>query len=347
MVTTNEIQRVHGLLRHGAIASFAALMLGLVASRPAQSTPAYSVNAYVSSYAAGNPNSTPTPYEPVGATEYFDGEGILQQAFSVGGPPENDDLGCCSTFNHPVPTVPSVTSVTLGTSSVNSPDGVSANASAYANLATGSLGVSGNSNEVGYAGGNSNEAAALADTLTFSITGATSSTVTTIGVQWSVSGGVTSSSADSGGDAEMEGNLQFGNAGMTTEWDSDDGGAPTDYLGTGADGDWLSSTIVSQTANSTIIDAEYQLVGSDPTIPVGLFLECGSSNDASCDYYDTASISLTLPAGVSFTSASGVFLTQAPVTAVPEPGSFLLFGTALLAIGSLRRCKSLPFIGRE
>ncbi len=131
------------------VATGAALTLGLMAPRQAlaQSTPAYSVNAYVSTDAAGNPNSTPTPFEPVGATEYFDGEGILQMAFEVGGPPENDDLGCCSTFNHAVPTVPSVTSVTLGISSLNSFDSVSANASAYANLATGTLGVSGNSQD--------------------------------------------------------------------------------------------------------------------------------------------------------------------------------------------------------
>ncbi|MGB6451522.1 MAG: PEP-CTERM sorting domain-containing protein [Steroidobacteraceae bacterium] len=139
----------------------------------------------------------------------------------------------------------------------------------------------------------------------------------------------------------MEGNLHFGNAGMSTEWNSDNGGAPTDNLGTSADGDWLSSNIVSQTANSTIIDAEYQLVGQDPTIPVSLFLECSSGNDASCDYYDTAAIGLTLPDGVTFTSASGVFLSPS-VVSTPEPGSFLLFGTALLGLGwSVRRSRSL------
>jgi len=55
------------------------------------------------------------------------------------------------------------------------------------------------------------------------------------------------------------------------------------------------------------------------------------------DFSDTATFSFdTLPAGVSFTSASGDFLTGSP-TAVPEPSTLALLGAAFFGLGFLRR----------
>jgi hypothetical protein len=58
----------------------------------------------------------------------------------------------------------------------------------------------------------------------------------------------------------------------------------------------------------------------------------GGIGGSSCDYTHTGSLSFGLPTGVSFSSASGVLLTQTAAT-VPEPASVVLLGLSLCAIG--------------
>jgi PEP-CTERM motif len=57
---------------------------------------------------------------------------------------------------------------------------------------------------------------------------------------------------------------------------------------------------------------------------------------SSADFGDTAAITFELPAGVTFTSASGEFLSQ-PLGATPEPGSLFLLGTGLASMAGLIR----------
>ena len=57
------------------------------------------------------------------------------------------------------------------------------------------------------------------------------------------------------------------------------------------------------------------------------------------DFRNTANLSISLPDGLSFTSASGVFLTQAqtePPTSVPEPNSIALLAACLVLFGVFR-----------
>jgi len=56
---------------------------------------------------------------------------------------------------------------------------------------------------------------------------------------------------------------------------------------------------------------------------------------ATVDFGHTGQMSLALPEGYSFTSASGVFLSEAP--AVPLPAAAWLFASGILALGQLGR----------
>ena len=67
----------------------------------------------------------------------------------------------------------------------------------------------------------------------------------------------------------------------------------------------------------------------------GLYLDCSYS---SCGFGNTARVGLDLPDGVSFTSDSGVFLTDAVATApVPEPETWALMMAGFASIVSVAR----------
>jgi hypothetical protein len=57
---------------------------------------------------------------------------------------------------------------------------------------------------------------------------------------------------------------------------------------------------------------------------------------ASCDGSHTASLALSLPPGVTFTSESGIYLTQQSSSNAPEPGSWAMLGTGALLFGISR-----------
>ena len=93
-------------------------------------------------------------------------------------------------------------------------------------------------------------------------------------------------------------------------------------------------------SRGTVVSQDYtgsfQFVGPLAIIPVSMMLSVGDQYGYT-DFSNTAAFSFdTLPAGVSYTTASGDFFAS-EAAAVPEPTSLLLLGTGLLALVVIRR----------
>ncbi len=97
-------------------------------------------------------------------------------------------------------------------------------------------------------------------------------------------------------------------------------------------------TVQSCTQEAFLATEAFQITGSSADVPIYVGLEIWSNTDDTADYSNTAGVVLSLPSNVSFTSASGAFLT-AQTSAVPEASTswLALGGLALLAIGRWRR----------
>jgi len=70
------------------------------------------------------------------------------------------------------------------------------------------------------------------------------------------------------------------------------------------------------------------------SVSIGVQIVATAQGDARVDQSRTATVSLRLPEGVSFTSASGVFLTQAPI---PEAQTWAMMLAGLAVLGWARR----------
>lgn len=172
--------------------------------------------------------------------------------------------------------------------------------------------------------------ATLRDTLHFSVAGADATTVTPITVRMSLDG---HTAANLGANfMSLDWRMSFGDASI---FDLADNQNPADVFSArsqSAEG-WASFfrtvNVISPDHTDIQIEAIYDLVGASADIDVGGSLMLQVDN-AIMDYENTGKFALVLPAGVSYTSDSGVFLVQA---AVPEPTSWALMTVGLLALG--------------
>jgi hypothetical protein len=255
-----------------------------------------------------------------------------------------------STYVAPGATQASATAHQDGPSSLPGVN-TSATTAVSADLSTASLHLYGsdtgfNGNYTGSA--NTNSTAVLSDTLHFTVAGANDSTVTAIGVIFTLDGrmyqGGTSLDGTSSG--EISGGLNFGgsdarfdlvNYGFGYGASSTGGLTKVNYLDTYPieyPGLWTTNT--DHTVNT--FTESYNIVGASADIAFGLNALLLCANGMICDYGNTAKFALSLPTGTSFTSDSGVFLTGgAPVGGVPEPASWAMMLVGFGGLGAVLR----------
>jgi len=173
--------------------------------------------------------------------------------------------------------------------------------------------------------------AQLGDGLHFTIAGATASTHTPIGIVFDVDG-VMGVSPD-GGNPFAQGLLNmYENGNVSAQFLTQ---IAVGTATSGASGAWLSYSISPNTAGHLTFSGVYDLVGATHDLGIGysLFVRSG---DSYADYYNTGKLHFVLPTNASFTSDSGVFLTQAG-GAVPEPQTWAMLMLGFALAGSLFR----------
>ena len=100
------------------------------------------------------------------------------------------------------------------------------------------------------------------------------------------------------------------------------------YIGQFSPATW---TLLDSSNPSATLTLPFSIVNGTPTeVGAGLFAAAYNSfSMATADLYDPPQLSLILPTGVTYTSASGVFLT----TPVPEPTDAALLAAGLMLLG--------------
>jgi hypothetical protein len=172
----------------------------------------------------------------------------------------------------------------------------------------------------------SSSQAAFSDTLTFAIPGATSTTVTDVGIHYVVHG---SFDTDRG---SVDLPLLFGSAQVDPQWFATQ--APSFHFNFG----WVSETVNTLDTQDFDFTGFIAVTGANPVVQLSAALNLDCSGIVSCDtdFSHTGTISLVLPGGTTYSSASGVFLTNQSTSAAPEPGTLFLLGLGLAGIALAR-----------
>lgn len=213
---------------------------------------------------------------------------------------------------------------------------------AYANLGTGKLGVQGS------AGGYFSEVnvqAQFSDILHYTVAGANSNTITDINVSFAVDGSM------------MEGG--FGTASLTSSINLDSAASEETDIGDNLSGgvcqsgpcifrqftagNWVSMGYSTNNVGDVVFNGVFALTGASGDLSIFQTLSLTSAVDgatgaANDDFSHTAALTLGLPQGVSYTSDSGVFLTQA--SSVPEPSTLWMAVVGIALVGMTTKKKS-------
>jgi len=213
---------------------------------------------------------------------------------------------------------------------------VTASAYAVSNLAQGLLGVSGSGGFATFdglaAGGTGAANAGGSDSLLFSVSGLLPKTIT---VTYTVSGALSGSTSGTG---EVDSAMTFG-SGTLSRNSLQVNLNPANITESAAG--WASYSFFPDVAGGGYTFTGQLIVTDGESVNVSEYLSCYGYNGSGCDYHNTAILSLGLPTGVGFTSASGVFLTQ-QASDTPEPATFGLIGAALSGLALVAKLALNP-----
>jgi hypothetical protein len=214
------------------------------------------------------------------------------------------------------------TSETVQSQASGVPTGYTASSNVSSTLSTGTVSIqlagTGNGTVGAVAGGYAQDS----DLLTFNIPGATPSTVTQIPLTFTISSSGAAGNGYGSGTAYLT--IDGGNATFLQ-------GATYTGLNPGDTVSGFSSESLTDTGpGSAIFTADYAVTGASPQVNFGFYANGGAGLGASFNLAD--SLGFNLPAGITFTSQSGVFDTQ-----VPEPTVVALLASVTSAALLRRR----------
>ena len=213
-------------------------------------------------------------------------------------------------------------------------------AAARADLATGSLGAEAHSSNFRqvlsgptYVGGAS--FAQFNDLLTFTIAGATAATRTNISVSFTLDGAF--NVFDPRAAASVQSDTYFG-SGFAQYVFNDYGASSFNYQRYGDRG-WVSSQWTVNSPGNATFTGVYTLNGASDTVGVWHDLLASAQAGADSSFFHTSRFSLTLPENVTYSSASGTFLSGGLTAGVPEPATWamLILGFGMIGSGMRRR----------
>ena len=244
------------------------------------------------------------------------------------------------TIDAPGTPIGTATSATDSSSNIGAT--FSASAFAASALASGSLRAQAGST----VNANATAIAFFDDSIDLKAAGASSTTVTPIHVIFNLDGSIVDNVRSGSSSARVNWDMHFANAFFSAQINSTSINGYVPRVEGQSQGGWASFSMSSNTVNSIHFDGIFDLIGSELLTDAtgGLSVTC--NDGPSCDFSHTATMRFGLPAGVTFTSGSGVFLSASAVPAVPEPGSYLLMALGLGALGFTMACRRRRLLGQ-